>query len=133
MVYPFKRARNLPRAKAIGPRKKTTGMNKGETAYAAVLDTMLERGLIVGWWYELLSIRLADNTRYNPDFVVMLADGTLEFHEVKPRKNGKDGKPDSYWAEEDAKLKVKLVAEHSPIPVIIVWPNRHGGWVQVRF
>lgn len=133
MAYPFKRSRNLPRAKSVGPRKKVVGMNKGEAAYAALLDTMLDRGVIVGWWYELLSIRLADNTRYNPDFVVMLADGTLEFHEVKARKNGKDGKPDSYWAEEDAKLKVKLVAEHSPIPVIIVWPNRNGGWVQVRF
>jgi hypothetical protein len=108
-------------------------MNKGETEYAALLDTMLSRGVIAGWWYELLSIRLADNTHYRPDFVVMLEDGTLELHEVKARKKGKDGRPDTYWAEEDARLKMKVVAEHTPIPLVVVWPSRTGGWVQVRF
>jgi hypothetical protein len=103
-------------------------MNKGETAYAGVLEAQKASGAISGWWYEWASIRLADSTHYRPDFLVMLADGTLEFHEVKGRKNGKDGKADSFWAEEDAWLKVKLVAEHSPIPVSIVWPRRDGGW-----
>lgn len=132
MAYPFKRARNLPRTKGRPPRPKTTGMNKGETAYAAVLDHLLAQGVLAGWWYELLSIRLADNTHYRPDFVVMYADGALELHEVKARKKGVNGKPDTFWAEEDAWLKCKVVAEHSPIPLVIVWPRRDGGWERVE-
>ncbi len=128
MSHPFRKARNLPRAKGRKPRPKTIGMNKGETEYAAVLDEQLKHGVIAGWWYELLSIRLADNTHYRPDFVVLLDDGHIELHEVKPRKKGKDGKPDSFWAEEDAWLKAKLVAEHAPFPLFIVWPKRDGGW-----
>ena len=131
MGYAFQRARNLPRAKGKRPRPAQSGMNKGEAAYAGVLEQQRERGVLVGWWYELLSIRLADNTHYRPDFVVMLADGTVELHEVKPRKKGKDGKPDSFWAEEDAWLKAKLVAEHAPFPLFIVWPTRNGGWERV--
>lgn len=133
MAYPFKRARNLPRTKGTKPRPKTTGMNAGELAYSQTLDDLMARGVVAGWWYELLSVRLADNTFYRPDFVVLFADGTLELHEVKPRKKGKDGKPDSYWAEEDAQLKMKVVAEHTPIPLVVVWPMKGGGWATKRF
>ena len=124
----FARARNLPRAKAQKPRQAIERMNKGETLYAGHLEALRAAGVIAGWWFELLSIRLADNTHYRPDFLVMRADGTLEIHEVKGRKKGKDGKADTFWAEEDAWLKLKVVAEHSPIPVTVVWPRRDGGW-----
>jgi hypothetical protein len=47
---------------------------------------------------------------------------------VKGRKNGKDGKPDTFWKEEDAWLKLKIVAEQAPFPLCVVWPRRDGGW-----
>jgi hypothetical protein len=124
----FNRARNLPRARAERPRHATERMNKGESLYAAHLEAQRVAGRLSGWWYELLTIRMADNTHYRPDFLVMRDDGSLELHEVKGRKNGKDGKPDTFWAEEDAWLKCKLVAEHCPIPLSVVWPRRDGGW-----
>lgn len=107
-------------------------MNKGEQQYAAVLEGRRFAGEIAAWYFEPFNWRLAENTFYRPDFLVMYADGTLEVHEVKGRKKGKDGKPDTYWAEEDAKLKIKLVAEQMPIPIVIVWPNLDGSWQELR-
>jgi hypothetical protein len=85
-------------------------------------------GALAAWWYEPLNWRMADNTYYRPDFLVMRDDGALELHEVKGRKNGKDGKPDTFWKEEDAWLKLKIVAEQAPFPLCVVWPRRDGGW-----
>lgn len=124
----FARARNLPRARGARPRQALERMNKGEALYAEHLERLRASGAVEAWWFEPLNWRMADNTYYRPDFLVMLPDGGLELHEVKGRKNGKDGKPDTFWKEEDAWLKLKLVAEQAPFPVSIVWPRRDGGW-----
>jgi len=94
-------------------------MNKGEQAYAVALNA---RPDVVAWWYEGMSLRLADETRYVPDFVVLLADGCVEWHEVKGRAKGGDdfGVTEVSWA------KIKVAAEHAPFPVVIVWPNGGG-------
>ena len=124
------RARNLPRAKGRTTPKVVERMNKGERAYAAVLDQRKAAGHVAGYWFEFVSIRLADSTHYKPDFLVMLADGTLELHEVKGRKNGKDGKPDAFWAEEDSWIKIKISDDLGPFTVRVVWPDRNGGWAE---
>lgn len=124
----FARARSLPRAKGARPRQATERMNKGETLYSEHLDRLRAAGALAAWWYEPLNWRMADNTYYRPDFLVMRDDGALELHEVKGRKNGKDGKPDTFWKEEDAWLKLKIVAEQAPFPLCVVWPRRDGGW-----
>ena len=60
-------------------------------------------------------IRLADATYYCPDFSVVLADGSLEEHEVKAWWKSRNGPA---W-EDDARVKVKVAAE--------TWPARFVG------
>lgn len=116
------RPRNLPRARGRSEPKVVGRMNKGEQAYSEVLEQRRRDGHVVAWWFELVTIRLADSTHYRPDFLVMLPDGTLEVHEVKGRKG------DTFYATEDSWPKIKIAAEVSPFPVRVVWPSRDGGW-----
>ena len=71
----------LPKAKgkAKDPAQR---MNKGEARYAAVLEQRRQAGHVAAWWFEPFNWRMAENTYYRGDFLVMLADGTLELHEV---------------------------------------------------
>lgn len=102
-------------------------MNKGEQAYAIVLDQRMADGHVAAWYYEPLNWRLADNTFYRGDFLVLLTSGALELHEVKGRKG------DSFYAEEDAWLKLKTVADQMPWPVVVVWPLKGNvGWGEKR-
>lgn len=113
-----------PKGRAKTPEER---MNKGEQAYAQLLEHRRDAGHVAAWYFEPFNWRLADNTFYRPDFLVLLADGTLELHEVKGRKG------DSFYAEEDAWLKVKVVAEQMPWPVVIVWPLKGNvGWGERR-
>jgi hypothetical protein len=65
-------------------------MNATEKAYSEHLEDLLIQGLIHGWQFEPLKLRLADLTYYSPDFLVQAFDETIELHEVKAcLKNGK--------------------------------------------
>ncbi len=106
---------------ALG-RLKTGQMNRTEAAYDLHLEVRTRAGEILWRKFEGLKFRLADNTFYTPDFVVMTARFELECHEVK-----------GAWAiyEEDAKVKVKVAAEMYPFRFIVVAPRRKrdgGGW-----
>ncbi len=99
-------------------------MNKTEAAYADHLK-MLERTGVIAWFaYEAIKFRLANNTFYTPDFLVMLSDGQLEVHEVKGRKG------EGYYAEDDAKVKIKVAAALYPMLFRVVWPDRECWWKQ---
>lgn len=103
---------------ALG-RLKAGAMNKTEAAYAATLDARRTAGEVAWFKFEGLKFRLADNTFYTPDFTVMLADGTLEAHEVK-----------GYWLE-DARQKIKIAADLYPLRFIAVQAltkKLGGGW-----
>lgn len=119
------RPRNLPRARGRSEPKVMRRMNKGEAAYAGVLDQRIAAGHVTAWWFEFITLRLADDTHYRPDFLVMLPDGTLEIHEVKGRKG------DTFYATEDSWPKIKIAAEVAPFPVRVVWPDRAGGWKEL--
>jgi hypothetical protein len=81
-------------------------MNKTEASYAYVLKMRQLAGEILHYDYEPERLRLADNTYYVPDFRVLMADGTIEFHEVKAvTVNGK------VLCEDDARVKFKVAAE----------------------
>lgn len=98
--------------------KHTPGvMNGAEAAYAARLHVLVLAGEVLQWWFEAVTLKLADDCRLTPDFLVMLANGRLEFHEVKGR-----------W-EEDAKIKARLAALHFPFPIKVFrrQPKRAGG------
>lgn len=104
------------------PKDGTARMNKGEARYAALLDQRQAAGLIAGWWFEALSWRLADDTRYVPDFLVLHADGRLEVHEVKGRSGTEFVVTDTAW------VKLKVTAEQMPWPLLVVWQGKDGHW-----
>lgn len=97
------------------------GMNKTEAEHAANLAIRKAAGEILDYRYEHLTIKIADDTRYTPDFWVLLPDGTIEFHEVKG------------WAfEDDALVKIKVAAEQCYWAVFRAYIKRSkkngGGW-----
>ena len=92
---------------ALG-RMKSGKMNNAELAYSKTLALRKMAGKILWYSFEGITLRLADRTTYTPDFVVMLANGELELHEVK-----------GFWTD-DAKVKVKVAAEKFPFRFIAV-------------
>lgn len=106
---------------ALG-RLKAGVMNRTESAYAKLLDAMLIDGKILWYQFEGVTLKLADNTRYTPDFFVMLASGELEAHEVKGSLN---------YIQDDARVKIKIAADRFPFRFILVAPKAKkngGGW-----
>lgn len=111
---------------ALG-RLKRGVMNKTEAAYQAHLEARKQAGEVVWYAFEAYTFKLADNTRYTPDFAVMLASGVMEFHEVKGAKA---------IFEDDAKVKIKVAADRFPHQFIAVFPiakKRGGGWERVLY
>jgi hypothetical protein len=106
---------------ALG-RLKTGEMNKTEALYDTHLFQRLFAKEILWHKFEAVKLRLADNTFYSPDFAVMLADGTLEMHEVK-----------GFW-QDDAKVKIKVAASIYPFKFIAVKARakKHGGGWEVE-
>jgi hypothetical protein len=99
-------------------------MNKTEARYAEQLQLRLLAGEVAWFAYEALTLKLAPDTRYTPDFVVMLSDGTLECHEVKG------------FFRDDAKVKVKVAAEKFPLRFVVARERPKklgGGWEVTRY
>ena len=95
-------------------------MNKSETQYAEHLETLRAARAVLWWKFEGLKLRLADNTFYTPDFVVMPADCRIECHEVK-----------GFWRD-DARAKIKIAASIYPFRFLAV-TKRRGGWDREEF
>lgn len=75
-----------------------------QTEYEAAWENELKKRVDVELiMFEKIKLRLADNTFYTPDFCVFMADGTIEFHEVK----GSWKAP----GQDDSKVKIKVAAE----------------------
>lgn len=108
-------------AKASAPARPTPGkMNKTEQAYAQVLEHRKRMGEVVWYAFERVRLKLAERTYYVPDFVVLLATGQLEVHEVKG----------GFWRD-DARAKTKIAADRFPFRFLAVTPRRQrdgGGW-----
>jgi len=100
--------------------KDAAGMNKLEARYAFELEARKRAGEVVWFLFEPFNLRLAERTYYRPDFAVMLADGTLEVHEVK-----------GFW-EDDARVKVKVAAAKFPF-VFRAITEEKGCWVVETF
>jgi hypothetical protein len=91
-------------------------MNRLEQQYANHLELRRIAGDILWWSYEAIKFRLAKATYYTPDFVVMMPDGELQCHEVK-----------GFWRD-DARVKIKVVAEVFPITFVAVTGSGKRGW-----
>lgn len=92
-------------------------MNQLETAYSQHLQQQVLGGTIQGWFFEAVKLNLANgqSCSYTPDFMVIRADGVIEFHEVK-----------GYW-EEDARVKIKVAADKFPF-VFVAVQKKHKQW-----
>ena len=100
------------------PKSQGTGrMNKTEAEYAGKLQARKLAGELLYWAFEPIKVRIADNTFYSPDFLVLTASSELELHEVK-----------GAFVQDDARVKFKAVAEH--FPARLVWAQKlRTGWV----
>lgn len=78
-------------------------MNKTEARYAEILKNEERCGRILWYCFEGITLKLAGNTRYTPDFATMLADGTLQIDEVK-----------GGFIREDSWQKLKIAASMYP-------------------
>lgn len=108
---------------ALG-RLKTGEMNKTEQAYSEHLDTLKQAGHIQYSKFEGLKLRLADNTFYTPDFMVVNRAGEVECHEVK-----------GFWTD-DGRVKIKVAASLYPFKFIAVKVKAKkdgGGWSVEEF
>lgn len=114
----------LPKARAR-QQHKPGHMNTYERQYSEILDAQKTAGEITAYWFERFTLKLADDCRYTPDFLVQLPDGTLEMREVK-----------GYWRE-DALIKIKVAAEMFPLFGFVAierLPKKAGGgWKQRDF
>lgn len=111
-------------------RKRAGEMNKTEAAFSDELRRMQSVGEILWWQWDCMTLRLADRTHYHPDFAVLYADGTLVLIDTKGCTK-KDGKYRAF-CEEDAWLKLKILAENFPIYFAVAYrlPKKAGGeWV----
>jgi len=107
--------------------------NKTEARYGQYLDLQKRAGTVLWWVFEGATLKLAPDTRYTPDFMVMMRHassglGFVEFHEVKGAKNGKPR------YEDDARVKIACAAEKfRPIRFLMVWQARNGAWDSKEF
>jgi hypothetical protein len=85
-----------------GKRRKRGEMNATEAKYAAHLEGQKLLGGVLWFAFEGVTLRLAKDMRYTPDFIVQVADGMLEIHEVK-----------GFWGE-TGRLKIKMAANLFP-------------------
>lgn len=89
-------------------------MNSWEQDYAARLAS----DSTVAWFeYEPIKLRLAKNTGYTPDFIVVRTSGAIEAHEVK-----------GFWRD-DARVKIKVAAEKYSFIKFLVCRRLKGQWI----
>lgn len=111
---------NSWRGRARGVRHVPGQMNRLEASYASYLDGLKHAKAVLWYEFESVKLKLAPSTFYTPDFLVMLADETLEVHEVK-----------GFW-EDDARVKIKVASDKFPFKFIAITKEK-GLWVREEF
>lgn len=100
-------------------KRKAGEMNKTESAYARHLDALKITGQINEHWFEGITLKLGHDTRYTPDFLVQMADGSLECHDTK----GWDTEP-------AAAVKERVSSTMFPLFVFKEVRMEGGKWVE---
>jgi hypothetical protein len=103
-------------------------MNRSERRYHAHLQAELAAGRITWFAREPIVLRLAENLRYLPDFLVVTADGYLECHEVKGAGGQNFNARAWKHPHPDGIVKLKMADELFPFKFWLVWPEKGGGW-----
>lgn len=78
-------------------------MNGTERAYALRLELLKRIGEIQQYYFESFTLKLAQDTRYTPDFMVINKDWEIEYHECK-----------GSYIRDDALVKIKVAASMFP-------------------
>lgn len=99
----FQPAKLKQGGRSLTQRKQTGEMNGYERDRAAELAAMLGRGEIGFYAFEHLKLRLADDTYYTPDFMVVYPDGRTVIEDVKGSHQ-----------EDAARVKMKVAATMFP-------------------
>ena len=117
---------DVPMARGVNVRK--TKMNKSEAAYDQYLDALYKSGRIAYYKFEAVTLKLGDDCRFSPDFMVLDPQGQVEFRDVKAAWG--NGKP---HIEDDAKAKMAVSAS-SLFPFFVfkvVWRDKATGrWLE---
>jgi len=84
------------------------------------LELRKKAGDITDWWFETWRGRLADNTFYCPDFLILHNTGLLECVETKGH------------LEEAAGVRFKVARERFYFFkwTMLGWDKRRGGWYE---
>ncbi len=108
-----------------GQPRKPGSMNKTEQRYADELRILEGKDEITWWKFEPIKLRLASNTFYTPDFMVMYPNGMMEIVEIK-----------GFWTEK-ARVKTKVAASEYFMFRFIALKTRSkkngGGWEREDF
>lgn len=113
-------------ASKYGKRHRPGEMNQTEAAYAEMLQARKLSGEIAEWWFEAFTLKLANNTRYTPDFAVQFADGGMEMVDVK------GGGP----IDPKSLVKIKCAAEKFWQFRFVIeqrLPRKGGGWKRTEY
>ncbi|MBF6987233.1 hypothetical protein [Cupriavidus sp. IK-TO18] len=115
----------MARFHALGRMPKDV-MNKTERAYSALLEEEKRQGLVIDWKFHPMRVRLADNTFYEVDFLVLHDDMRLAIHETK-----------GGFVTSHGQMKIKLCAEVLPyfrmVKATKLSAKQGGGWKREEF
>lgn len=91
-------------------------MNQTEKSFSELLERARQEGVIVKWHFEEITLKIAPNTRYIPDFVAVMPEGRWEIFEIKGH------------LEDDAAVKFKAAAEKFPELGFHMLKKKRGNW-----
>lgn len=91
-------------------------MNRWEERYTIILQASRSAGRVRDWRYEGITLKLGHDCRYTPDFVVLMADGTIELHEIKG------------FRRDDSMVKIRAAATAFPWFRFVLVEQRDGVW-----
>lgn len=99
-----------------------TYRSKLEAAYATYLHGLKLAGDIMLYRYEPVTLRLANDVRYTPDFWIAFKNGSEEYHEVKGYAKG--------LLASKGMVKVKVAASQWPTWKFVLVTRYRGVWEQ---
>jgi len=112
------RPADVPPATPKGRLSKATLMNKTEARYALILEARKRLGEIQDYAFGAVTLKLATDTRYTPDFLVWRRGiGAIEFHEVK-----------GGFMREDALIKLRVAVKQYPMFRFTLCRFTKGAW-----
>lgn len=90
----------------------------------------IQSGEWLDYWFESITLKLAADCRYTPDFMIQTKEGFLIMIEVKGTTKNKTGQEIPY-SQDDSMVKVKVSPHHFPFEFCIAHPSKviKGEWL----